>query len=281
MNAPAGGQADTRFEAYAGDSWKITPNFTLTYGLKYGRDTGRTDSDLGAIPCSVQELFHLHWKLARSVRLFTSGLGNPIRQPNTNFGPQVGFAWDPTKNGKTVIRAGGGIYYENSIFNNVLFDRPAKLSKGLFFATAVLACNPGAAAGSEGITLPNGCLLNTIDGADVATQLCFQPLGATAGTTTVAGAIGDLQTAYQQAVAAAGPAANSNLSEIFCRLTRQSMTMLHRSQLQDSAVLPDERGYTTGTRPGRRALRRLRTKRQLAFPINCRRKSHWRFTLPE
>ena len=221
FGAPAGGQADTRFEAYVGDSWKIKPNFTLTYGLKYGRDTGRTDSDLAPIPCSATTFIDCSGNLLDQFGNFaagglfsgtttTTGLGNRIRQPNTNFGPQVGFAWDPTKNGKTVIRAGAGIYYENSIFNNVLFDRPGKLSKGLFFAASVLACNPNAPVGSEGITLPNGSLLNTIDGADVATQLCFQPLGATAGTTTVAGAIGDLQTAYQQAVAAAGPAANSN-----------------------------------------------------------------------
>ena len=29
---------------YLGDSWKIKPNFILTYGLRYDRDTGRTDS---------------------------------------------------------------------------------------------------------------------------------------------------------------------------------------------------------------------------------------------
>ncbi len=208
FGAPAGGQSDTRFQAYLGDSWKIKPNLTLTYGLKYGRDTGRSDSDLAPIPCSVQAFITCSGNLLDQFG-FTSGLGNRIRQPNENFGPQVGFAWDPMKNGKTVIRGGAGIYYENSIFNNVLFDRPGKLAKGLFFGAAVLACNPGSAAGSEGITLPNGSLLSSIDGADVATQLCFQPLGATAGTTTVGAAIGDLQTAYQQAVAAAGPAANS------------------------------------------------------------------------
>src|SRR6202022_3645445 len=43
---PGGGQADTRFQAYVGDSWKIKPNFTLSYGLRYNRDTGRSDSDL-------------------------------------------------------------------------------------------------------------------------------------------------------------------------------------------------------------------------------------------
>jgi len=205
---PAGGQADTRFEAYAGDSWKILPNFTLTFGLKYGRDTGRTDSDLAPIPCSVQSFFNCSGNLLDQFGN-TPGLGNRIRQPNSNFGPQVGFAWDPTHNGKTVIRGGGGIFYENSIFNNVLFDRPGKLSKGLFFSLQVIQCTPGAAKGSEGITLPNGNLLSSIDGADVATNLCFQPLGAPAGSTTVGAALGDLQTAYEAAAAAAGPAANA------------------------------------------------------------------------
>ena len=50
---PGGGQADTRFQAYFGDSWKIKPNFTLSYGLRYNRDTGRSDSDLAPTPCSA------------------------------------------------------------------------------------------------------------------------------------------------------------------------------------------------------------------------------------
>ena len=33
---------------YGGDNWKIKPNFTLSVGLRYDRDTGRTDSDLPA-----------------------------------------------------------------------------------------------------------------------------------------------------------------------------------------------------------------------------------------
>ena len=41
-----GGQFDTRFQAYVGDAWKIKPNFTFLYGLRYNRDTGRSDSHL-------------------------------------------------------------------------------------------------------------------------------------------------------------------------------------------------------------------------------------------
>ena len=107
FGAPAGGQADTRFEAYVGHPWKIRPNFTLTYGLRYLRDTGRTDSDLAPIPCSATTLITCTGNLLDQFGN-TPGLGNRVRQPNSNFGPQVGFAWDPMHNGKTRICGGAG-----------------------------------------------------------------------------------------------------------------------------------------------------------------------------
>ena len=115
---PAGGQFDTRFSAYVGDNWKIRPNLNISLGLHYIRDTGRSDSQLGP---------------NAAINAFGAGLGNQVHQPNLNFAPQVGIAWDPWKTGKTVIRAGGGIYYENTVWNNVLFDAPARLQKGLFW----------------------------------------------------------------------------------------------------------------------------------------------------
>src|SRR6266478_1285453 len=110
-----GGQFDTRFQAYIGDSWKVRPSNTFLYGLRYNRDTGRSDADLPAV---------------QALNDFQAGLGNRVRQPNKNFGGTIGVAWDPRKNGKTVIRAGAGIYYENGVFNNVLFDRPGALAHG-------------------------------------------------------------------------------------------------------------------------------------------------------
>jgi hypothetical protein len=206
FDAPAGGQGDTRFEAYAGDSWKIKPNFTLTYGLRYLHDTGRTDNDLAPIPCSATTLITCSGNLLDQFGN-TPGLGNRVQNPNLNFAPQVGFAWDPTHNGKTVIRGGGGIYYENSIFNNVLFDRPGKLANGLFWSAASLSCSPGAPAGSSSILFPSAgggfTPVTSIDGLDLATQVCFQPLSVAAGP------VADLQTAYGAAVAAAGPASNA------------------------------------------------------------------------
>src|SRR2546429_9689582 len=53
---PAGGSSDTRFTAYFGDQWKLRTNLTATIGLRYVRDTGRTDNDIAPIPCSASIL---------------------------------------------------------------------------------------------------------------------------------------------------------------------------------------------------------------------------------
>lgn len=119
---PFGGLGpDNRVSFYVGDSWKVSPNFTLSYGLRYVRDTGRSDSDLAPIPY-----------LNDFNNQFYSGLGDRVNNPNKNFAPQLGFAWDPRNNGKTVVRGGIGLFYENAIWNNVLFDRPGRLTQGSF-----------------------------------------------------------------------------------------------------------------------------------------------------
>lgn len=142
---PAGGLGpDNRIAFYLGDSWKARPNFTVELGLRYVRDTGRQDSDLPGIPA-----------LDGIVPTFPN-LGNPIKQPNLNFAPQIGLAWDPLKNGKTVIRAGAGLYYENTIWNNVLFDRPTREATGAFLQTAGLCTGVGGTGAP--VPIPGGSL---------------------------------------------------------------------------------------------------------------------------
>ena len=169
---------DNRFGAYFGDSWKLKPNLTITAGLRYVRDTGRTDSDLPGIP-----------ELAQFNNQFYSGLQKPVRQPNGNLAPQLGFAWSPGASGKTVIRGGIGLFYENAIFNNVLFDRPGRLPQGLFLGTTNVCQN--------GNPQPLPFTSNIDPG-----QICGQPIGS------VFQQIVTLQQQYQAAVLAAGPAQN-------------------------------------------------------------------------
>jgi len=178
-----GGQFDTRFEAYVADTWKFRPGLTFSYGLRYNRDTGRTDSDLAAIP---------------ALNAFQPGLGNPVRQPDLNFGGTLGVAWDPWKTGKTVFRAGAGLYYENGVFNNVLFDRPGRLTQGLFNSVQELCTQGGLIFPGDSIATP------VVNGIDIPNDIC----GDNHAVGSVESDIVSVQNAYQAATLAAGPQAN-------------------------------------------------------------------------
>jgi hypothetical protein len=171
LGFPAGGLGpDNRVGLYIGDTWKIRSNLTLTPGLRWVRDTGRTDSDLASPDCSGIP--------APCVPLNTAfpGFGNRVRNPNSNFAPQLGIAWDPRNNGKTVIRAGAGLFYENVIFNNVLFDRPLRLKQGAFLFTP-LVCLVGqeqqVPTSAGNLSLPAGTCSQTI-GQSAAAIAAFQ-----------------------------------------------------------------------------------------------------------
>ncbi|MBV8051179.1 MAG: carboxypeptidase regulatory-like domain-containing protein [Acidobacteriaceae bacterium] len=177
---PGGGLGpDNRVSWYVGDSWKIKPNLTVTYGLRYVRDTGRSDSDLA--PIAALNQFN---------NQFYSGLGNRVNNPDTNFAPQIGLAWDPWNNGRTVIRGGVGLFYENSIFNNVLFDRPGRLTNGTFLAIVPACLNGGAVP----VSVPNG--------PTITPSFCGQPIGQ------VQAQVASLQAQYQAAAQAVGSGPN-------------------------------------------------------------------------
>jgi hypothetical protein len=179
LGFPAGGLGpDNRLMFYGGDSWKIKPNFTLTYGLRWMRDTGRTDSQYPPLP---------------GLNALIPGLGNQVNQPNNNWAPQLGFAWDPTKDGKTSIRGGIGLFYENAIWNNVLFDGPLREPTGAFlqfFGACSAPGSPVTLQTSNGpINTPNSALANGVCGPKGAANF---PLIGTALPSILA-----LQAAYQ------------------------------------------------------------------------------------
>jgi hypothetical protein len=197
-----GGHADTRLDAYIGDSFQLFPNLSVKIGVQYVRDTGRTSSDVAPVLCSqVNKTIFPHFSCGIDSNYlldqfgFIGGLGTQVSQPNFNFSPQLGVAWDPGRNGRTVVRGGIGMYFDNNLFNNTLLDRRVRQQQGSYFGSYGL-CPNGT------VLFPDGSRVSSVDGLDIATQICGQPIG------TVATAVSDLQKQYQAAIVAAGPGVN-------------------------------------------------------------------------
>lgn len=105
----------TRYYAgFAQDEWKVTSNFTLNLGLRYEYESPRTERfnqltnfDYQAVPPLRAVGLNLHGALSFAG---ANGVSRNDAYPDTNnFAPRVGFAYHLTP--KTVIRAGGGIFY--------------------------------------------------------------------------------------------------------------------------------------------------------------------------
>jgi hypothetical protein len=130
LGFPHGGFHVHRTGLYFADFWKVKPNISITMSLRYNRMTGRSDSDLPAVPMLDQLL---------------PGLGNRPKQPNLDFAPQLGVAWDPFKNGKTSIRVGAGLFYDDVLLTVTLFDRTLRIPAGLgnSFITSTGGVLPG------------------------------------------------------------------------------------------------------------------------------------------
>jgi hypothetical protein len=194
---PGGGLGpDNRIELYVGDTWNVKPTLTLIYGLRYVRDTGRVDTALGPEP---------------ALNLWQPGLGAQVRTPSTNFAPQFGFVWDASGAGKTVVRGGAGLYYENSIWNNVLFDSPARRQQGIFAYTPQV-CSAGVPGPFTWPTNPGGVGTSIASGAGVVVTGTnqVQPTFCGGAISAVANQILALSSAFQAATASAGAQANPN-----------------------------------------------------------------------
>ena len=98
------GGVNQRIHPYIQDSWKVRPNLTVNFGIGYDLETGLFYSNL-PLPQYLSPI------LQGQTGGVPSGLG--ATQPNTtDFSPAVGFAWAIGKDKKTVIRGGGGIYWD-------------------------------------------------------------------------------------------------------------------------------------------------------------------------
>jgi len=101
-------KVNDRSRIFFQDTWKLTSKFTINYGLAYEYESNLFNEDMA--------------KPAYLAPLYGSNL-NPTQQNKGNFSPLVGFAWNVGHDNKTVIRGGGGKYYDTESLYRRLQER--------------------------------------------------------------------------------------------------------------------------------------------------------------
>ena len=123
---------------YLQDSWKIRPNVTLNYGVRY--DVYRIPQGRGDAPVLTSRNFQVD---------------------KNNFAPRVGLAWGVGRAQKTVLRVGGGIFYD-APQTNVYYNTYQNSGQPQFFTADLGPTQPGAPAFPTVLTaVPSGFALPT------------------------------------------------------------------------------------------------------------------------
>ncbi len=131
------GYREHDMSAFVQDDWKVNAQLTLNIGVRweydemlgdhYGNLTNvwpslmqgvtppTTPQPTGAslLGYVVPNNFASHYGTPPAgVTTVSTSAAHPERYPLNDFGPRFGFAWQPLKNGKLVVRGGVGLFYD-------------------------------------------------------------------------------------------------------------------------------------------------------------------------
>ena len=124
------------FALFAQDDFKIRKNLTLNLGVRWELDGAVSDntSQIANLVPSLALAGQEPWIFPKGVnKLNIPGLvgtaSSTLRNNGyaSDWGPRIGFAWDPFSDGKMAVRGGYGIYYEredNGTVDNFGFSSP-------------------------------------------------------------------------------------------------------------------------------------------------------------
>ncbi len=123
------------WNVYAQDNWRVKPNLTVRAGLKWEYFSPlREDADLYLLPV-------LNGHSAREAVLDPNGSvdfvnGGFYGKDLNNFGPTIGFAWDPFRNGRTSVRGAYTLAFVNE--ETITVARNAAVGNAGLSASATL-----------------------------------------------------------------------------------------------------------------------------------------------
>jgi hypothetical protein len=125
------------------DDYKATAKLTLNLGLRW---------EYNGVPYEKYNRLSVYdFTQNALVQVGTDGVERPYKRRFTDFGPRLGFAYDPFGQGKTVVRGGFGLYYDQPVTNIVsgLGSNPP-FSAAVNNTSNISLANPFAAPASSG-----------------------------------------------------------------------------------------------------------------------------------
>jgi hypothetical protein len=99
------------YALFVQDDWRLTHRLTLNIGLRYELNT------------VVKENNNLmgNFDPAKGIQqVGMGGVSSVYNGDHNNLGPRFGFAWDIAGNGKTVVRGGGSVLYEQGSYDALM-----------------------------------------------------------------------------------------------------------------------------------------------------------------
>ncbi|HUA86807.1 MAG TPA: carboxypeptidase regulatory-like domain-containing protein [Bryobacteraceae bacterium] len=133
---------DSLYDAYANDDWRVNPELTINWGLrweygspiteKYGR---LVNLDIAPGFSAVAPVIATDPVGPLTGEKYAPSLMNPDR---TGIEPRVALAWRPISGSSMVIRAGYGVYYNTSVYSQIATQMAQQypLSKSLSVANS-------------------------------------------------------------------------------------------------------------------------------------------------
>jgi hypothetical protein len=99
------------FNAFLQDDIKVSQRLTVNLGLRW---------EFNGVPTEIHNRLGFYdFTQNKVIPEGTPGAGQAYSNRYTNFGPRVGFSFDPFGKGKTVIRSGAGFYFDQPVTNIV------------------------------------------------------------------------------------------------------------------------------------------------------------------
>jgi hypothetical protein len=100
---------------FAQDAWQLSPRFNVNYGLRY--------EYIGPMHNGTKDLSTFLPSAPNGIA--TAGVDIPTLYPQWYGGasPRIGFSWQPTADGKTVVRGGYGLGFDSPNLVNLLNSR--------------------------------------------------------------------------------------------------------------------------------------------------------------